>query len=174
MAPNILAIDPGSEKGIGFALIRGDDLALCGSGVMFTQRPDPNSPEGKRRDRTMVWSAILNILEHWAPLCDVIAYEDVVKHSSVWSAHLYGGQIAHLQWYAHCHSKQFCPVPVQTAKRALGSKASGKAKLTEQVKAAHRLGYTSVKDSNEADAVGIALGALWMILTSESQPCGLH
>lgn len=122
----------------------------------------------------MVWSAVLSILEHWGPLADVIAYEDVIRHSSVWAAHLYGGQIAHIQWWAHQNRKQFCPVPVQTVKRALGSKASGKAKLTEQVKAAHRLGYTDVKDSNEADAVGIALGCLWMILTSESQSCETH
>lgn len=166
---NILAIDPGSEKGLGWALLRGDDLCLVASGVAFTQRPDRNSAEGKARDRTVVWSALLDVMHHWAPLANLVAYEDVIRHSSVWAAHLYGGQIAHIQWYCHCNEKQFLPVPVQTAKRALGSKASGKAKETEQVKAAHRLGYTTVSDHNEADAVGIALGALWLLQKSESR-----
>lgn len=166
---NILAIDPGSEKGLGWAVLDSSGLRLVASGTAYAERHKPNTQDRRIRDRVNVWANLLNILEHYAPLVDLIAYEDVVKHSSVWAAHLYGGQIAHVQWYAHCNSKRFWPVPVQTVKRALGCKAAGKDKEKQMVEAAHRLGYTSVRDHNEADAVGIALGAVWLLTQSGSQ-----
>lgn len=165
----VLGIDPGSEKGLGWAVLDSCGLRLVFSGTAYAERRDPADGDGRTRDRINVWANLLTVLEHYGPLVDVIAYEDVVKHSSVWAAHLYGGQIAHTQWYAHCNRKRFLSVPVQTVKRALGSRAAGKSKEIEMVKAAHRLGYTSVRDHNEADAVGICLGALWLLETSGSQ-----
>jgi Holliday junction resolvasome RuvABC endonuclease subunit len=161
----VLAIDPGSEAGLGWAVLDSEGLNLLHSGTVFIQRPD----DDKHRDRSRVWLALLDILNDHGPGADVIAYEDVMKHSSVWAAHLYGGQIAMIQMWSALHSRAIMPVPVMTVKRFLRSRASGKAKLKAQVEAAHQLGYHNVKDHNEADALGIALGAVWLTKRNESQ-----
>lgn len=161
----VLAIDPGSEKGMGWALMDSNGLQLLASGVVFTGTRPAHWHE---RDRSNVWSHLLVLLEKYGVRADVIAYEDVVKHSSVWAAHLYGGQQAHIQFWCHAHDKSFQPVPVATVKRFLRSSASGAEKVKAQVEAAHRLGYSTVQDHNEADAVGIALGAIWLQKQNQS------
>jgi Holliday junction resolvasome RuvABC endonuclease subunit len=161
----VLAIDPGSEKGLGYALIDSTDLSLLGSGTIFIKRHKVN----KVQDRVAVWRGLLDVLNHWGPHADVLAYEEVASHSSVWAAHLYGGQIAHIQWWGTLNEKGLQPVPVMTVKRFLDSKASGKAKAVAQVQAAHRLGYHTIKDHNEADALGIGLGAIWLLTNAQSK-----
>jgi Holliday junction resolvasome RuvABC endonuclease subunit len=143
---------------MGWVLLDSTNLDLLASGVLFVEWPD--TPE---RDRSPLWNAVHDLLNEHGIHADVIAYEDVVKHSSVWAAHLYGGQIGHIQWWAAQRGKPIRPVPVMTVKRFLRSRASGKAKAKEQVEAAHRLGYRSIQDHNEADALGIALGAVWLM-----------
>lgn len=155
----VLAIDPGSEKGLGWCLLDSEGLKILYSGVLFIERPKYD----KHRDRSMVWRAVLDLLVTYGSLADYVAYEDVMRHSSVWAAHLYGGQIAHIQWWCHINETPFLPVPVATVKRMLQSRAAGRDKAKAQVAAAHALGYTQIKDHNEADALGIALGALWLM-----------
>lgn len=150
----ILAIDPGSAAGIGWAHVAMDGAAIS-SGVI-------RIAAGKGPDKR----AYLGELESWLmrtiAVCrpTVIAYEHVQRHGGVYAAHLYGMQLAVIQWMAVSWGTKLCPVPVATVKSCLRCRASGAAKRTAMVEAAHALGYTQVTDSNEADAIGVALGAL--------------
>ena len=168
----VLGIDPGSRKGLGWAVLETVDSVLVeglstvrkvASGVVKVT----GIVEGSM-DRTPVWAAIFDVMGNWLwraeenECVDAVAYEQVMRHSSVWAAHLYGGQQAMIQWWAHTMDRPTIPVAVQTVKRMLGCRASGGAKAVAMVQAAQRLGY-DVSDHNEADAVGIALGGLeWM------------
>ena len=89
-----------------------------------------------------------------------VAYEQVSYHSGVYAAHKYGAQVGVIQLWCARRLLKCIGVPVQTVKRVLRCQASGKAKEKAMVAAAHKLGYAGVTDHNEADAIGIALGAM--------------
>jgi len=102
-------------------------------------------------DRRALWATLERIYRWHAPA--VVVVEQVMRHSGVYAAHVYGGQIAILEFL---HDKPLERVSVQAVKRALGLKVGGTAKQTMAVECARRLGY-NVGDHNEADAIGIAL-----------------
>lgn len=166
----VLGIDPGSGGGLGWAVMQyfyGSQPKLDSSGVSRVDLPK------KSRDKTALWlelQYILRVADVYG--VDLVAYEQVVRHSSVYAAHLYGGQVAIIQLLCAAHSVPFMPVPVQTVKKVLGCRAAGKDKEKAMVAAAHKLGYTGVTDHNEADAIGVALGAIqkWTEGKKESSP----
>lgn len=145
----ILAIDPGSRGGLGWAVMD-STLALRASGVEFVTALE-------RDDRSALWLALANLLQVLP--ADCVAYERVNRHSGVDAAHMYGGQVAVIQLACATRGVPWETVSVPAVKSALRCRASGKAKERAMVSAAHALGYTDVKDHNEADAVGICLAA---------------
>jgi len=159
----IAAIDPGSRGGVGFALLQLEGLQLLDSAAVHVQLP------AHSHDKTPLWRAITKQLDAFnLTHDDVIAYEQVIKHSSVYAAHLYGGQVAIIQQYgSYLGLHQSVPVPVATVKRFLQSRAAGKDKAKAQVEAARRLGYNVINDHNAADALGVALGAAWLMKRSQ-------
>lgn len=148
----VLGVDPGSGKGLGWALLR-SDLTLIDSGVIFTPSMDPD-------DRTPLWGELDRLLNNNAHRFTAVAYERVHRHSGIHAAHMYGGQVALIQHWCATSAKPWITVQVATVKRFLQCRAVGKAKEQAMVTAAHNLGYNSVTDHNEADAVGIALAGL--------------
>lgn len=152
-APRILGIDPGSCKGLGWAVMSAGAEAprLHRSGVVFapTMGPDERQP---------LWRILTSVLDAaWVGGgFDCVAYERVHRHNGVHAAHMYGGQVAVIQAWCDRVDVPYTTVQVGAVKRFLKCSAAGKDKEKAMVDAAHALGYTSVEDHNEADAVGIA------------------
>ncbi len=158
----VLGIDPGSVDGLGWALLEDNGEWIQSGRIVVPQ------PKGSRNYADLLfalnrqlWAAEDFCLRNSPPIrLTLVAYEQVVRHSGVYAAHKYGAQIGHIQWWAASICVECVGVAVPTVKRVLRCRAAGKAKQSAMVAAVHKLGYTRVEDHNEADAVGVALGAL--------------
>ena len=89
-------------------------------------------------------------------------FEEVRRHASTDSAHVYGGLMATLTAWCEHHNIAYSGVPVGTIKRhATGKGNAGKAEIIAAMQAK---GYP-VTDDNEADALALLHWAL------EQQTC---
>lgn len=84
---------------------------------------------------------------------ELVVYEEVRRHLSTDSAHVYGGLMAHLTAWCEKEQLPYQSVPVQTIKKFATGK--GNAKKDAVIAAMQALGLQP-RDDNEADAM-----ALW-------------
>ena len=147
--PVILALDLGSTTG--WAL-RGRD-GIITSGTM-TFRPSRFEGGGMRYLRFRAW--LDEIAKLGGPI-DRIAFEEVRRHVSTDSSHVYGGLLATLTAWAEQNVIPYQGVPVGTIKRfATGKGNAGKDAVIAAIQAR---GFRPA-DDNEADALAILLWAL--------------
>ena len=147
--PVILALDLGSTTG--WAL-RGRDGSIT-SGTM-TFRPSRFEGGGMRYLRFRAW--LDEIAKLGGPI-DRIAFEEVRRHVSTDSSHVYGGLLATLTAWAEQNVIPYQGVPVGTIKRfATGKGNAGK----DAVIAAMQARGFHPADDNEADALAILLWAI--------------
>ncbi len=147
--PVILALDLGSTTG--WAL-RGRNGNIT-SGTM-TFRPSRFEGGGMRYLRFRAW--LDEIAKLGGPI-DRIAFEEVRRHVSTDSSHVYGGLLATLTAWAEQNVIPYQGVPVGTIKRfATGKGNAGKDAVIAAVKAR---GFRPT-DDNEADALAILLWAI--------------
>jgi Holliday junction resolvasome RuvABC endonuclease subunit len=137
----ILAIDPGTK--CGYALY--DNGAIV-SGV-WDLRIKRNEGNGMRFIR------LGNFLRETMPV-DICGFEEVMRHLSTDSAHVYGGITAVIMAICETRKVPYVPVPVGTIKKHATGK--GNANKEAMIEAAGRLypGRT-IADDNEADALCI-------------------
>jgi Holliday junction resolvasome RuvABC endonuclease subunit len=83
-----------------------------------------------------------------------VHFEEVRRHTSTDSAHVYGGLLGQLTAWCELHRIPYAGVPVGTIKRAIAGK--GNASKDEVIAAVRVRGYTP-RDDNEADALALLL-----------------
>ncbi len=87
----------------------------------------------------------------------VIHYEEIRRHLSTDSSHIYGGLLATLTAWCEQHGIAYQGVPVGTIKRFIAGK--GNADKTAVIAAVRARGFAPA-DDNEADALAILLWAI--------------
>jgi len=83
---------------------------------------------------------------------DLIAYEAVMAHSSIYAAHMYGAFQAEVKKLGNRTNTPYIGLHVSSIKKTWTG--SGKAKKGDMMKAAWKKGY-NVKNDNEADALAV-------------------
>ena len=91
----------------------------------------------------------------------VVSFEEVRRHASTDSAHVYGGLMATLTSWCEHHNIPYSGVPVGTIKRHCTGK--GNAGKAEMIAAVQAKGYP-ITDDNEADALAL------LFFTMEQNP----
>jgi hypothetical protein len=145
----ILALDLGTTAG--YALTNGDRAIVSGT-VSF--RPSRYDGGGVRYLRFRAWLDSTR-----ADIGDVSAiyFEEIRRHLSTDSSHVYGGFLATLTSWCEQNSIPYQGVPVGTIKRFIGGQGNaGKAAVIAAVRAR---GF-SPADDNEADAIAMLLWAI--------------
>lgn len=143
---NILAIDLGTQ--MGWALGMRDGNVRSGSQSFAAKTHDGPG------QRWLKFRAFLTELGRSAGELNAVYYEDVRRHgpSQVIAAHIYGGFLAHLQYWCALNNIPCNPVGVgQIKKHWTGS---GVAKKDQMIAAAEAKGF-QVEDDNHADALAI-------------------
>ena len=144
----ILALDLGTTTG--FAL-RGADGAIT-SGTL-SLRPSRYDGGGMRYVRFRAW---LDGMAEDTPGIAAIHFEEVRRHLSTDSSHVYGGFLAMLTAWCEQRGIAYQGVPVGTIKRHITGK--GNADKAAVIAAIRARGFNPV-DDNEADALAILLWA---------------
>ncbi|MDB6119313.1 MAG: hypothetical protein JWO08_3094 [Verrucomicrobiaceae bacterium] len=141
---NILAIDIGTTTG--WALGTRDGKVRSGSQSFAAVR---NDGPGQR------WLKFRNFLTETgrtAGEVHAVYYEDVKNHAGVLASHIYGGFVAHLQYWCEINRIPCHPVGVgQVKKHWTGA---GNAKKEAMIETARAKGH-QVVDDNHADALAI-------------------
>lgn len=86
------------------------------------------------------------------PKFDLLVYEAVMAHSSVYAGHVYGAYLSEVQKFAQRTDIPYIGLHVGAIKKVWTG--SGKAKKGDMMKAAWDKGF-NVKDDNQADALAI-------------------
>ena len=147
-APGILALDLGTQTG--WALRTGEGRILSGT---ITFRSSRFEGGGMRYLRFGAW---LRELASIAGAPDRIVFEEVRRHLSTDSAHVYGGLLATLTAWAELKAIPYEGVPVGTIKRYATGK--GNADKAAVIAAMQARGFHPA-DDNEADALALLLWA---------------
>lgn len=145
----ILALDLGSSTG--WALRAGDERIQSGT-VSF--RPSRYDGGGMRYLRFRGW---LERLAADVGELRAVHFEEVRRHLSTDSAHVYGGLLATLTAWCETNSIPYQGVPVGTIKRFIAGK--GNADKGAVIAAVKSRGFHPA-DDNEADAIAILLWAI--------------
>jgi Holliday junction resolvasome RuvABC endonuclease subunit len=140
----ILALDLGTTTGWATR-----DRSGVTSGTV-TFKPSRYEGGGMRFLRFRKW---LDEFLHLEPI-DAVLFEEVRRHVSNDSSHVYGGFLAYLTGWCEEHQIPYVGVPVGSIKRAATGK--GNADKAAMIAAVRALGYAPI-DDNEADAIAIAL-----------------
>lgn len=141
---SVLALDLGTRTG--WALKDQTGMITSGTENFKTGRFEGG---GIRYLRFSHW---LSEIKNLAGSLDLISYEEVRRHLSTDSSHVYGGLMATLTAWCELHSIPYLGVPVGTIKKhAAGKGNAGKAEVMEAMIAR---GF-SPKDDNEADALAL-------------------
>lgn len=148
-APSLLCLDLGTFTG--FALRTGDGTIISGT-VSF--RPSRYDGGGIRYLRFRGW---LDSMAQDAAGIGVVHYEEIRKHVSTDSSHVYGGLLATLTAWCEQNSIPYQGVPVGTIKRFIAGK--GNADKQAVIAAVRERGFRPA-DDNEADAIAILLWAI--------------
>jgi len=112
--------------------------------------------------RYLLFKRWLNELKGGLGEIQLVYFEEVRRHASTDSAHVYGGLMATLTAWCEHHNIAYSGVPVGTIKRHATGK--GNASKPEIIAAMQAKGYP-VTDDNEADALALLHWAL------EQQTC---
>jgi Holliday junction resolvasome RuvABC endonuclease subunit len=145
----VLALDLGTTTGWAMSL---PDAGIVSGTVSF--RPSRYDGGGMRYVRFQAW---LDGVADDTPEIAAIHFEEVRRHVSTDSSHIYGGLLATLTAWCEQQSIAYQGVPVGTIKRFITGRGNAdKAAVIEAVRAR---GY-SPADDNEADAIAILLWAL--------------
>jgi len=112
--------------------------------------------------RYLLFKRWLNELKGGLGEIQLVYFEEVRRHASTDSAHVYGGLMATLTAWCEHHNIAYAGVPVGTIKRHATGK--GNASKPEIIAAMQAKGYP-VTDDNEADALALLHWAL------EQQTC---
>jgi hypothetical protein len=144
----VLALDLATRTG--WALRSANGQVISGT-VSF--RPSRYDGGGMRYLRFGTW---LGSMAADAAGIGVIHYEEIRRHLSTDSAHVYGGLLATLTAWCEQHSIAYQGVPVGTIKRFITGK--GNADKQAVINAVRARGFRPA-DDNEADAIAILLWA---------------
>ncbi len=142
--PVRLALDLGTQTG--WAIDRAGQIT---SGTQ-SFKPGRYEGGGMRFLRFQRWLDELHQLTQFSE----VHFEEVRRHTSTDSAHVYGGLLGQLSAWCEQHSIPYAGVPVGTIKRAIAGK--GNASKDEVIAAVRALGYAP-RDDNEADALALML-----------------
>ena len=145
----ILALDLGTTTG--YAIAAADGAIVSGT-VSF--RPSRYDGGGVRYLRFLAW---LDGFATDAGGIGVIHYEEIRRHLSTDSSHIYGGLLATLTAWCEQRGIAYQGVPVGTIKRFIAGK--GNADKTAVITAVRARGFHPA-DDNEADALAILLWAI--------------
>jgi hypothetical protein len=145
----LLALDLGTSTG--WAICLPDGHIVSGT-VSF--KPGRYDGGGMRYLRFRAW---LDGLADDKPEIGAIHFEEVRRHVSTDSSHIYGGLLATLTAWCEQRSIAYQGVPVGTIKRFITGR--GNADKEAVIDAIRARGY-SPSDDNEADAIAILLWAL--------------
>src|SRR5262245_45775603 len=149
VARSMLALDLGTSTG--WALRWPDGNITSGTVSFKSSRYDGG---GMRYVRFRAW---LDGVADDTPEIAAIHFEEVRRHVSTDSSHIYGGLLATLTAWCEQRSIAYQGVPVGTIKRFITGRGNAdKAAVIAEVRAR---GY-SPADDNEADAIAILLWAL--------------
>lgn len=102
--------------------------------------------------RYLLFKRWLNELKGGLGEIQLVYFEEVRRHASTDSAHVYGGLMATLTAYCEHHNIAYQGIPVGTIKRHATGK--GNAGKPEVIAAMQAKGYP-VTDDNEADALAL-------------------
>jgi len=145
------------------------DLGTCTGWASRTQGPvahgwakfQPGRYQGGGM-RYLLFKRWLSELKNRLGEIQLVYFEEVRRHASTDSAHVYGGLMATLTAWCEHHNIAYAGVPVGTIKRHATGK--GNASKPEIIAAMQAKGYP-VTDDNEADALALLHWAL------EQQTC---
>ncbi len=146
--PAVLALDLGTATG--WALRTRDDRITSGTITFKSSRFEGG---GMRYLRFHGW--LREMLDLAGPI-DRIVFEEVRRHLSTDSSHVYGGLLATLTSWAELNSIPYEGVPVGTIKRFATGK--GNADKAAVIAAMQARGFHPA-DDNEADALALLLWA---------------
>ena len=144
MHTSILSLDLGSRTG--WALKDANGMITSGTEHFKTGRFEGG---GIRYLRFTHW---LTEIKNLAGSLDLISYEEVRRHVSTDSSHVYGGFMATLTAWCELHEVPYLGVPVGTIKKHATGK--GNAPKDAVMAAMRRRGFTPA-DDNEADALAL-------------------
>lgn len=146
---NILALDLGTQMGYAIQKSDGD---ISGGSVSFHTKTNENAAQ-----RWLKFLAWLRETKSAMGTVDAIYFEQVMRHVSTYSAHVYGGFHALLHTWCE-HNSIICrPVGVTQIKRYWTGK--GNAKKADMIAKALEKGFEPM-DDNHADAIAILSFAL--------------
>jgi len=144
----ILALDLGTTTGWAFSADGSTDYGLW------------NLQPSRHEDAGMRWFKLRNSLNELFGNgdLDLVVYEEVAAHKGTAAAHIYGGLVAHLQYWCSEHNIRYTGVPVGTIKKhATGKGNSGKQAMIDAAnkKFAFLQEPLGEKDDDIADALWI-------------------
>lgn len=141
---NILALDLGTTTG--FALGTRGGAVHSGSQSFAAGKHDLPG------QRWLKFRAFLTEIGRSSGDLHAVYYEDVKNHAGVLASHIYGGFLAHLQYWCEMNRIPCKPVGVGQIKKHWTGK--GNAKKDEMIAEAERRGFRPV-DDNHADALAL-------------------
>jgi Holliday junction resolvasome RuvABC endonuclease subunit len=150
MNPTILALDLGTTTG--WACQAADGTIIHGWASFKTGRYEGG---GMRYLRFKKWLG--EIYGSVGPEISAIYFEEVRRHVSTDSAHVYGGLMATLTSWAEANNIPYQGVSVGTIKKHVTGR--GNASKQDMVEAMQLLGHP-ITDDNEADALSLLHWAL--------------
>lgn len=145
----LLALDLGTSTG--WAICTPDERIVSGT---MSFRPSRYDGGGMRFLRFRSW---LEQLIADANGVSAVHFEEIRRHASADSSHLYGGFLATLTAWCEQHHVAYQGVPVGTIKRFITGK--GNADKEAVIAAVKARGYRPA-DDNEADAIAILIWAM--------------
>ena len=146
---SLLCLDLGTSTG--FAVQTNDGAIVSGT-VSF--KPSRYDGGGIRYLRFRAW---LDSMAKDAGGIHLISYEEIRRHLSTDSSHVYGGLLAMLTAWCEQNAIPYQGVPVGTIKRFIAGK--GNADKQAVIAAVRERGFRPA-DDNEADAIAILLWTL--------------
>ena len=144
MSTAVLALDLGTTTG--WALKQRDATIISGTQSFKPQRFEGG---GMRYLRFKRW---LTEIKATVDGIDEVVFEEVRRHASTDSAHVYGGLLATLTAWCEHHHIAYQGIPVGTIKKHATGK--GNASKDEMVASARARGHAPT-DDNEADALAL-------------------
>ena len=149
----VLAIDLGTQ--LGWALGDSEDKtticlrAVCASGTISFKNGRYEGG-GMRFLRFRRWLQEIHELQH----INEVVFEEVRRHLSTDSAHVYGGFLSHLTSWCEESDIPYIGVPVQKIK--IFATGKGNAKKDAVIESVKQRGFNPA-DDNEADALALLL-----------------
>jgi Holliday junction resolvasome RuvABC endonuclease subunit len=149
MSTTVLALDLGTTTG--WAIKQQSERIISGTQSFKPQRFEGG---GMRYLRFKRW---LTEIKATVEGIDEVVFEEVRRHASTDSAHVYGGLLATLTAWCEHHRIPYRAIPVGTIKKHATGK--GNASKEEMVSAMRARGHAPA-DDNEADALALLYFAL--------------